>query len=116
MKRTSIYLSDKIKAVIRPNEENLSGRLSSVSDRYLSIIKNEPPGKIFSNSELQLITDGSKDKTLDPPMVIQFYTDDHLLLINYKDRDSIVDKIRNLSIVQCIALVEYVERILKEKS
>jgi hypothetical protein len=122
MKRriTSIYLSDNIRAIIRPDEETFSGRLADVSDRYLSIIKGESIGKSFNDIEKAFLAKALSHIPLDSSTIraIPFFVVDYLSRNKgFDGDDNLNEKLEKLTFVQLIALAEEIELlILKEKS
>ena len=115
MNRTSIYLSDKIKAVIRQNEENLSGRLSSISDRYLSIIKKESTIKTFNEFEINVMIGALGNIPMDHAgviLAIPFFVNDYLSHREFEGRVDLFKKLDNLSFVQLVALAEDIELLI----
>ena len=119
MKRTTIYLSDKIKSVIRPNEENLSGRLSCVSDRYASIIKKHSTIKTFNESEVDVLIWALGDVPMDHSgviLAIPVFVNDYLSHCEFEGRSHLFKKLENLSFVQLVALAEDIELLILKES
>ncbi len=111
-KRTSIFISDKIASILRKSDTSLSKRLQEVCYRYNIIVKKNSPLHMFEKKEIQLLKRISKG--IDFTLVLQFsFTVCDILEREEADYSVLIEKIKYLSSVQVVALIEYLEEKVK---
>lgn len=124
-KRASIYLSTSIANIKKRFKGNFSGRLSSICDRYETIVNTSFPDDSFNHAELLLLKETLKDVFFEDAKSIQnqticFYIKNAIKTdaIDKKyevDCKELIKKIENLSYVQLVSLIEYIEEYWNKK-
>ena len=119
-KRTSIYLSEEISKVRDNSKDNFSGRLSTIINRYNTIVEISYPDDVFNYQELSLLTDVLQDIYISDAKLIQNQTISFSVTSKIKtdsidqkwevDSEKLLKKIETLSYIQLISLIEHAEQ------
>jgi hypothetical protein len=121
MTRTTIFRSQRFNAAIGTNPPSVSGRLTTIADRYLEILRRARIEQRFSESEMNALRDccnGCNGMVFEPAVLI-----DGAILANFRDAaldslsekwgidgESVAQKLASLSYPEQIALVESIEQ------
>ncbi len=114
MRRTSIFSSKEVEKLERPSQKNFSKRMANICDRFSEVMRVEYPGKKFTLTEKEFLKEYFSDKILKPAAVIHSiakdieYTD-YLCQKFEVDKDKLLDKLKKLSYVQTVSLIEHIE-------
>ncbi len=114
LKRTSIFYSKEVEKLERPSQRNFSQRMANICDRYSEIMRIEYPGKLFSLTEKEFLKEYFSDTILKPAAVIHSLSKDieHTDYLCQKfevDKDKLLEKLKKLSYVQSVSLIESIE-------
>jgi len=118
MTRTTIHRSQRLDQAIGTNPPSVSGRLSTIADRYLEILRRTRIEQRFSESELNALRDCCNGMVFEPAALI-----DGAILANFRDAapdglyekwgidgESVAQRLASLSYPVQIALVESIEQ------
>lgn len=114
LKRTSIFYSKEVEKLERKSQRNFSQRMANICDRFSEIMRIEYPGKLFSLTEKEFLKEYFSDIILKPAAVIHSiskdieYTD-YLCQKFEVDKDKLLEKLKKLSYVQTVSLIESIE-------
>lgn len=117
-RRSTIHRSPRLDEAIGASPPSLSGRLSTIADRYLEILRRSRIARQFSEAELNAMRDCCNGTWFEPAQLI-----DGAILANVEDSRidglyenwgidgaSLCEKLRGLSFAEQVALVEEIEQ------
>lgn len=117
-KRTTIHRSARLDEAIGASPASVSGRLSTLADRYLEILRRTRVARRFSEAELNALRDCCNGTWFEPAQLI-----DGAILANLEDSEidglyekwaidgaALAAKLRELSFADQVALVEEIEQ------
>lgn len=117
-RRSTIHRSPRLDEVIGASPPSLSGRLSTIADRYLEILRRARVASRFSEPELNAMRDCCNGTWFEPAQLI-----DGAILANVEDSrvdglyekwgidgDALAAKLRSLIFADQVALVEEIEQ------
>lgn len=114
-RRTTIYLTDRAEAALAGGD-SLSGSINRIADRYYEILRRSRID--LSDAEMDAVRDALNGWLAEPAATIsggpalevEDALDDGLAERHGIDGRALVDKLRELSYAQEVALVDYVEQ------
>jgi len=93
-----------------------SGRLAEISDRYIEILRHNPPPQL-SEAEMNAVRDVLNGTWLQPAVMIEgaieLEVSDAMPELAEKwsiDKEALLEKLRGMNFAQSVALVEVVEK------
>ncbi|MCX7179596.1 MAG: hypothetical protein NTX56_12795, partial [Proteobacteria bacterium] len=69
-KRTTIHIADRLEEAIGKNPPSLSGRLTTIGDRYLEILRRARIDKKITDAEFAIMRDATADVKFEPARLI----------------------------------------------
>jgi hypothetical protein len=110
LRKKSITVSEIMEILSRESQENFSGRLSIICDRYNEILKDETILNKFTDYEQQVLINKLDGRILKPAGLIRSLSKE--LSIGGQD---LLEKLEKLSYVESVRLVEAIEKIIDER-
>lgn len=117
-RRSTIHRSPRLDEAIGASPPSLSGRLSTIADRYLEMLRRSRVARQFTEAELMAMRDCCNGTWFEPAQLI-----DGAILANVEDSrvdglyekwaingDALATKLRALSFADQVALVEEIEQ------
>lgn len=118
MARTTIHRSKMLDTAIGASPASVSGRLSTIADRYLEILRRTRVARLFSEAEINAMRDVCNGTWFEPAQLI-----DGAILANVEDGEAdglyekweidgaaLREKLRGLDFTHQVALVEEIEQ------